>query len=145
MSINNLGFILFFFLNACVSVSYFESKQAAKADQQFSNLLLTDVLAAMKNNFPPAKTKLLYNHSGEALSKAIELELRKAGYALAAGEKKDEDGQIQFAYLFDQLDQKKFLLRFVAGENFQATRVYQTTEDGNVKAVGPLLIRRAEQ
>jgi len=119
---------------------YFETKEAITPTQDLTSKLLKDVVITLQNNFPPAKTKLFFPHEKEKLATSLEDSLRRLGYGLTR-EEKDPKALI-LGYKLSSLDNDLFVLNLVVGPQFQLTRLYSKSRDGDYVAAGPMLIRR---
>jgi hypothetical protein len=141
MIVKILFAILITLLTSCVTNNYFETEETIEPADSLVELLSSDVMATMQNNFPPAKTRVFFPHGKERLARALEDGLRKNGYALVTTEKEKKPGDIHFGYKLDSINAETIVLRLVAGEGFQSNRFYMKQEDGSFTS-GPLLIRK---
>lgn len=119
---------------------YFETKEVVTPSEDLTSKLLKDVVITLQNNFPPAKTKLFFPHSEEKLALSLETSLRHLGYGLMR-EAKDPKA-MTLGYKLSPLDNDIFVLNVVVGSQFQLTRLYSKSRDGDYVAAGPMLIRR---
>jgi hypothetical protein len=139
---SKIALLLILLLSAgCQKAGYFDTNQEIVPQATLSDLVTAEVLASLKTGFAPAKTKILFRHGGEVQSLRLENALRSAGYAVTS-DPAEEQGALRFAYTLAKLDKKRTLLRFVAGKEFQVSRVYEQSADGSFAASGPLLVRR---
>lgn len=129
-------------LSGCQTNGYFETKEAMKLDGESSERLLEDIFVTMKENFPPAKTRLFFPHGAQRLALGLEEGFRKSGYAVATDIASKKPGDLQLSYKIDPGGDSFILLRVMAGEGFQMSRVYLREADGTLRASGPLLIRK---
>ena len=134
--------LLALLLTGCQSGGYFATREVVEPSEALVDLLTKEVLGTLKSNFPPARSRILFVHDNEKLAIALEDALRKNGYALIGTDQAPQQNDVRFAYTLDSIDSQTIILRLVAGENFEASRIYTKREDGSFGAAGPLLIRR---
>ena len=132
------------FLPSCMTTDYFETKQMIEPSPLLLEAIATEITVTLKNQASPAKTTLMFVHGNESLSKLLERKLREEGFAIATKGSSSLVTPIRLAYTLDSGGDGQVFLRFVLGENFQATRIYEISPSGNYRAEGPLLMRRNE-
>lgn len=131
-------------LPSCVTTEYFETKQLIEPSPLLLEAMATEIIVTLKNQTPPAKTTLTFTHKKESLAQLLEKKFRDEGYAIAMKGSSPASKPITFAYTLDSGNKRQIFLRFVFGESFQATRIYELSESGSYRAQGPLLMRRVE-
>lgn len=141
MKTKNLIPTLMLTLSSCTSPGYYKSTEVVKAPASLSRLVASDLAEAMKQKFPPAGTTIHFPHEGGELSRRLETSLRASGFAVITDPKSAGKANLRFAYVLDSLDQRHYVLKFVAGETFQATQIYEQALNGHYRPAGPLLIR----
>jgi len=117
--------------SSCLSRGGYFDKTEPLLEKEDPQTVVSDAGKLLQENFPPAKSKLhiQVDPKKHKLGTLLESELRRLGYAIDTSEK----GQgIKIAYLFDKVDQKRYMFRIVAGESFQANRIYKKFGSGFV-------------
>jgi len=132
--------------SACRTETYFGINEDIKPDSKFEKVLVQEANAALSQAFPPGKTTFYFPHKDEKFATDLELKLRKEGYAVitAKATTRDPKGITEIGYKLGSVggDKDLIVLRVVAGEAWQMSRVYQRQKDGTVRTSGPLLIRK---
>ena len=119
-----IKFIACMLLSSCLSRGGYFDQTEPLLEKEDPQTVVLDAGKLLQESFPPAKSKLhlQVDPKKHKLGSLLESELRRIGYAIDTSEK----GQgIKIAYLFDRIDQKRYMFRIVAGENFQANRIYK--------------------
>ena len=145
--------LLFFWIFSCQSPGYFQSQEVIKTEDELQERLIKDIIVSLQHNFPPAKTRFIFQHQGKKLGLALDQALRKLGYGI---EEKPADVnktaqvprlgvvKLKLAYILSPLDSHELglvQLRLVVGEEFEISRLYRK-KDGSYSAAGPLLLRK---
>lgn len=146
--------LLIFFALGCQSSGYFHSQEVIKTEDALQERLIKDIIVSLQHNFPPAKTRFIFNHQGKKLGLALDQALRSLGYGIeekkAANVKKtpqhktSKSSSWELAYILSPLNAIEpglLQLRLVVGENFEMNRLYRK-KDGSYSAAGPLLLRK---
>ncbi len=142
----NLILVLIIFLSiiGCKTTYYDTSELKGAAPEGLNQSIAKDVVHMISESFPPAQTKIFFPRGGSELASMIDKELRGMGYAVTDESGSREKLDVQLAYKMSFVGEKFYILRLVAGENFQINRVYQKAKDGKIIASGPVLMRRGE-
>lgn len=130
-------------LASCQTGKYFHTSEAITPEHELLERVHKDVVVTIQSNFLPAKTRIYFPHGKEKIATSLEDTLRKYGYAISTDQKKGrQQGEVQLAYKFSEIEPGLFVLRVVLGEGFQVNRFYEQKKDGEFFAAGPLLIRK---
>lgn len=131
---------MIFLISLSCRSGYFETEETVAPSEDLASKVLKDVVITMQNNFPPAKTKLFFRHKNEKMALNLEIHLRRLGYGLVQDLK--DPKSLRLGYKFGELDKDNFILNLVVGDEFQITRLYSRSRDGDYITAGPMMMRR---
>lgn len=141
----NIILTSFFILSSFgCATTYYDSFDLKVAPEGLNVSISQDVVHMIEESFPPAQTRIFFPRGESELSTLIDKELRARGYAVTDGTVPRSKPDVQLAYKISFVGDKFYILRLVAGEDFQINRVYQKAKDGHIVASGPVLIRKGE-
>jgi len=138
-----LAFVLFFCAAGCTT-TYYDTSELKSVPDGLNVSIAKDVVHMIEESFPPAQTKIFFPRGDTELSTLIDKELRGRGYAVTDSTSSRSKPDVQLAYKMSFVGEKFYIIRLVAGEDFQINRVYQKAKDGQIVASGPVLMRRGE-
>ncbi len=141
---NSILASILFFAGTCCTTTYYDTSELKAAPDGLNVSIAKDVVHMIEESFPPAQTRIFFPRGESELSTLIDKELRGRGYAVTDGSVPREKPDVQLAYKMSFVGEKFYILRLVAGENFQINRVYQKAKDGKIVASGPVLMRKGE-
>jgi hypothetical protein len=141
----NSIFALILFLTAMsCKTTYYDTSELKATPDGLNASIAKDVVHMISETFPPAQTRIFFPRGKSELSALIDKELRSRGYAVTDESVPRSKPDVQLAYKMSLVDEKFYILRLVAGENYQINRIYQKAKDGKIVASGPVLMRRGE-
>ena len=143
MKTSILTFLLCFAAMGCTT-TYYETSELKSVPDGLNVSIAKDILHMIEESFPPAQTRIFFPRTETELSTLIDKELRGRGYAVSSASSARSKPDVQLSYKMSFVGEKFYILRLVAGENFQMNRVYQKAKDGQIVASGPVLMRRGE-
>ena len=131
---------------ACQTSNYYGTVEAFSPPSPLGKVLVDEASSAITRAFPPGKTTFYFPHQKEKFAIDLESRLRRAGYAFRS-EKPTGDmvrNVTEIGYKLGGVsgDDSLIILRLVAGDRWQMSRVYQRLKDGSIQSSGPLLIRK---
>lgn len=132
--------------NGCVTRGYFDSYEKKKSEPKDVHIIVSDMVDTLKEKYYPAKTTFVLKRTSnwqqrkkEVFGNVLENTLRSEGYAVSSDD--DNKTGLKFAYIFDAIDEKTFVVRIVVGESYQVNRIYRRRADGKLGPGSAVAIR----